>query len=323
MVYAPHWYDLNSLFNKAFGDLTVNVQGLSRGMFPLKAFHWGQKGARENFSLQIRNVVEAGYRSLGEKPVLIGECGAPMDMNKGVAFWSDDWTWQLRMMDAMITGLERSLVSFTLWNYNPDNDDVKGDDWNGENFSWFSRKRAMPSSLLYYEQTAPSLDNGARILPAVVRPYAAKTAGIPLRFEYEMTTGEFIYLWANPGLPEASPSGDQDAATVSRPPVNGHPKMMARETEVFVPSLITHGRKVVVQGLAGNDSYVYDEARQTLFVVTADVSPGGKHEIRVSVEPPLKEAFEVNSFRGDFGQRIFALIVILVAIGIGVVNARG
>jgi len=30
MVYAPHWYDLNALFSKAFGDFSVNVQGISR-----------------------------------------------------------------------------------------------------------------------------------------------------------------------------------------------------------------------------------------------------------------------------------------------------
>lgn len=78
----------------------MNVQGLSRvrrvgsadatrvliewfnvqGMFPLKAFYWGQKGARDNFSLQMRNIVEEGYKSLGETPVIIGECGVPMDM---------------------------------------------------------------------------------------------------------------------------------------------------------------------------------------------------------------------------------------------------
>jgi len=49
-------------------------------MFFLKTLYWGQRGARENYSLQIRNIVEAGYRSLGEKPVIIGECGVPMDM---------------------------------------------------------------------------------------------------------------------------------------------------------------------------------------------------------------------------------------------------
>ncbi|KAG6875023.1 hypothetical protein C0992_005525, partial [Termitomyces sp. T32_za158] len=73
-------YDLNALFAKAFGEFTVNVQGLSRGMFPLEAFYWGQGGARENFSLQIRNIVEHAHDALGEHPVIIGECGIPMDM---------------------------------------------------------------------------------------------------------------------------------------------------------------------------------------------------------------------------------------------------
>ena len=49
-------------------------------MFPLKAFYWGQLGARENYSLQIRNIVENGYQSLGELPIIIGECGVPMDL---------------------------------------------------------------------------------------------------------------------------------------------------------------------------------------------------------------------------------------------------
>ena len=104
MVYSPHWYDLYALFNKAFGDFTFNVQGLSQvrappnwsprnylndgtnrdlsqGLHLRKAIYWGQSGARENHSLQIRNIIEAGYRSLkNERPVFLGECGIPMDM---------------------------------------------------------------------------------------------------------------------------------------------------------------------------------------------------------------------------------------------------
>jgi hypothetical protein len=82
-------------------------------VFPLKAFYWGHKGARDNFATQICTLVEAGYRSLGERPVLIGECGVPMDMNSCAAFKTGDWTWQRRMMDAMITGLERANIGFT------------------------------------------------------------------------------------------------------------------------------------------------------------------------------------------------------------------
>ena len=30
MVFAPHWYDLRALFEKSFGNLTVNVQALAK-----------------------------------------------------------------------------------------------------------------------------------------------------------------------------------------------------------------------------------------------------------------------------------------------------
>lgn len=30
MIYAPHWYDLQTLFEKKLGFMTANVQGLSR-----------------------------------------------------------------------------------------------------------------------------------------------------------------------------------------------------------------------------------------------------------------------------------------------------
>ncbi|OCH85892.1 glycoside hydrolase [Obba rivulosa] len=313
MVYAPHWYDLNSLFAKAFRDFTVNVQGLSRGMFPLKAFYWGQQGARDNFSLQIRNIVEAGYRSLGEMPVIIGECGIPMDLNKGEAFKTDDWTWQLRMMDAMVTALDRSLVGFTLWNYNPDNDDHRGDDWNGENFSWFSRRRALPPSLLGYDQASSTLDNGGRILRAIVRPYPAKTAGIPLRFDYEMNTGVFTYEWVIPKTSSSAPASRLSDTSVANPPRAGHPVLKSKTTEIYMPSMLAHGEKLVVQGLAPDDEYAYDESRQTLTIELSELVPGKVHRIVVAVEPRPRAAFRVNNIWDDFGSSIAAAAFFLLA----------
>ena len=103
-------------------------------MFFLKAFYWGQKGTRDNYALQFQNLVEHGYKSLGETPVIIGECGIPMDMkyvfspcniisrytNKAVlvfdsrkeAFETENFVWHMRMMDAVISGLDRALVGF-------------------------------------------------------------------------------------------------------------------------------------------------------------------------------------------------------------------
>ncbi|KAK1234221.1 hypothetical protein PQX77_002572 [Marasmius sp. AFHP31] len=313
MVYAPHWYDLKALFEKAFGDFSVNVQGLSRGMFPLRAFYWGQKGCRDNYALQIRNIVESGYKVLGEKPVVIGECGIPMDLNKAEAFVTEDFTWQSRMMDAMLTGLERSLVGFTLWNYNPYNNDTKGDDWNGENFSWFSRGRALPPALLDYHQSSPTLDNGGRILTAVVRPYPAKTAGIPLKFEYEVTNGAFAFEWSNP-----APKPNSNAS-VSKPPLDGNGgELKAWETEIYIPHMLTQGRRVFVSGLDKEDKYFHDEERQTLFIVVSNTKPGRVHRVEVVIAPRSRPIFFVNDFWSDWGGAVagfgFATSVLVAVI---------
>jgi hypothetical protein len=150
-----------------------------------------------------------------------------------------------------------------------------------------------------------------------VRPYPAKTAGIPLRFEYEMTTGAFLFEWGVPAQEQkgAVPSAsDMGKPTVSSPPLAGHPALSATETEIYVPSFLTKGRKVIVRGLGPEDRYVYDERRQTLFVVPRDNAPGTRHRIEVSLNPPLVPAFEINDFWSDFGARVVALLVVLVGI---------
>jgi Glycoside hydrolase family 5 C-terminal domain len=229
----------------------------------------------------------------------------------------------VRMLSLIIhimINLLRSTIR--LWNYNPANNDHQGDGWNGENFSWFSRGRALPPSLLYYEQGAPSLDNGARILPAIVRPYPTKTAGIPLRFEYELTTGTFTYEWANTKADSSDSVGPAtSAAKIAGAPRSGHPQLTALETEIFVPSLITQGRKVVVQGLNSDDKFYHDESRQTLFIVARDVNPDKIHKITVSVSPPLTPAFELNGFWSEFGGRVALLVLALVIVGIIVIFA--
>jgi hypothetical protein len=82
-IYAPHWYDLHSVFNKKFsGYMTHDVQGLSRGtQNVIQASYFGARGAKRNYSFQISNVVKHGQNLLGPKPTLFGECGIPMDIN--------------------------------------------------------------------------------------------------------------------------------------------------------------------------------------------------------------------------------------------------
>ena len=204
------------------------------------------------------------------------------------------------------------LKSIRLWNYNPFNDDQKGDDWNGENFSWFSRQRALPSSLLYYEQDAVTLDNGGRILPSVVRPYPAKTAGIPLKFEYEMTTGAFMFEWENPSQNELASDSGNDTKSISNPPRQWRHALTSHETEFFIPSQLTHSRKIVVEGAEDGDRYHYDERRQTMFFVTGNNTPNHRHRIVVSVHRPPTPAFVVNDFWSDFGDRVVSATAMIV-----------
>lgn len=189
-----------------------------------------------------------------------------------------------------------------------------GDDWNGENFSWFSSQRALPPSLLDYEQTSPTLDNGGRILRSIVRPYPAKTAGIPLHFNYEMNSGKFTYEWVMPESGVSHALHAFDNASVGRPPLSDHPTLTSKETEVFYPSFLARGRKIIVTGLGNLDTYRYDETRQTLTVVVPNAQPGSVQRITVSLSPPLQAVFNVNTFWGDFGVHVGAIIVLLCAL---------
>lgn len=154
------------------------------------------------------------------------------------------------------------------------------------------------------------MDNGARILEAVVRPFPAKTAGIPLKFGYEMNTGEFTFEWCN-----ADPKSTSSSGEISNPPLNRTIPLLAKETEIFVPSLIANERDVVVEGLEASDLHHYDPTRQTLYIVTADCeTPGKKHRVRVKVRPEVRAKFEVNDFWMDHGYRVVSVGVVMLAV---------
>lgn len=202
-----------------------------------------------------------------------------------------------------------------LWNYNPYNTDERGDDWNGENFSWFSRRRASPLAELSFEQTSAGLDEGARILPAIVRPYPAKTAGIPLHFDYEMATGSLTFEWANP---EEAGSGAAvsvpGSSSVSDPPRVLQYPLRSRETEIFMPAQLTRSRTVVVGGLQKGDRWFHDAEKQTVFIVTQDTTPGVKHKIVIFVLPSPRPAFIVNDVWSDYGLYIRSSMVVMLAV---------
>jgi hypothetical protein len=102
-------------------------------MSVLKAIYFGAKGAKTNYALQIGTILRSAQLSLGNTPVIIGECGIPIDMkcvslpfgvtfdvtdvgdrfSNSKAFTTNDFSWQERMMDALMGALETNLSCFT------------------------------------------------------------------------------------------------------------------------------------------------------------------------------------------------------------------
>ena len=137
-----------------------------------------------------------------------------------------------------------------------------------------------------------------------------------MSFEYEMTMGRLVFEWVTP---EAHRNNvdlkpKTNVHTAFDPPLFGHPVLKSRETEIYLPSRLTHGRRLVVRGLLEGDRWVYDEARQTLFVVVKDTEGGRRHRVEVEVRPTPRVAFDVNDFWMDFGGHFFGLGIIAVAV---------
>jgi hypothetical protein len=80
--------------------------------------------------------------------------------------------------------MDDSLLSYTLWNYTPDNTNAHGDQWNGEDLSIFSRDQ---------QRHPQDINSGGRALEAVVRPYARATAGEPLRMSFDINKITFEF----------------------------------------------------------------------------------------------------------------------------------
>ncbi len=125
-----------------------------------------------------------------QRPVLIGEIGIAFDYEGSASTASQrvpaygpggDFHQQTLALDVSLRALEENLLSFTLWNYTPDNTNARGDLWNDEDLSVYSNDQR---SSLYYPNPN-SVHAGGRALPALVRPHLRKVCGVPLRSSFD------------------------------------------------------------------------------------------------------------------------------------------
>jgi hypothetical protein len=221
MAYAPHWYD----------GFVLALKRYSRWL--AADFHTGRLvlgpgRIRRSFAAQLSRFKREAAERLSDAPVLIGEFGIPFDLQEGRAYRSRDFGAQIQAMDRTLRALEDTLLSGALWNYTADNTNARGDQWNGEDLSIFSRD----------QQSDPAdIHSGGRALPAAVRPYARKIAGEPLRMAFHVRRRVFEFEFRH-------------AAGVSEP------------TEVFAPSC-HYPQGCVVE--VSDGTYALDRAQQTLY----------------------------------------------------------
>jgi hypothetical protein len=219
IVYAPHWYDISVLLFKRFiSFIALDMQGhlLVRP---------GQIEA--SFELELAHLKEEAARKLGGVPTLIGEFGIPFDLQGKKAYRTGNFRVQEAAMDRSIIPMDENLLSYTLWNYTADNSNRYGDQWNDEDLSIFSRD----------QQTNPQdINSGGRALGAVVRPYACKVAGEPLRMTFDRKRRAFEFEFR-------------------------HDPAVTAPTEVYVPNYQYPGGYTVD---VSDGTYQADPAKQTV-----------------------------------------------------------
>ena len=177
LVYAPHFYDGMTLFTRRFNP------HLNFDLFDRRPLI-GESSIRAYLSEQIGRFRRYADQALGDVPIVVGEFGVPMNLNGADAFHTCDFSNQADALDYNLRALDDCLLNHTLWNYSPDNTNERGDQWNNEDLSIFSRD----------QQSDPSdIDSGGRALSAVVRPYAGKVAGTPLNMRFDRRRGLFTF----------------------------------------------------------------------------------------------------------------------------------
>ena len=265
LVYAPHFYDGITLFTRRFHP-QLNFDFST--MRPLI----GENSIRRYFSRQFGNFRRYAQEAMGDVPILVGEFGIPFDMNGAAAYHSGDFSRQAQALDYNLRALDDNLLSYTLWNYTPDNSNAHGDQWNNEDLSIFSRD----------QQSNPAdINSGGRALSAVVRPYARKIAGEPLSMRFDMQSGAFTFSFR-------------------------HDSEIEEPTEIFLPnSQYPAGCRVEVSD--GEYEALHDEQR----IIYRHSEAQDEHTIRISSNtPPPPERSPQDKWM-IVGLAVFILLLLL------------
>lgn len=141
VVYAPHFYDGLTLMLKRWSSWNVDVLGILRGRYshPAFAVKIGPTAVRKCLAEQLGEMKKEGLEHMGPIPLVMTETGMPFDMDDKAAYASGDYSSQLKALDANMNAVDQADINVTMWAYTVNNNHQWGDEWNGEDFAFWSR----------------------------------------------------------------------------------------------------------------------------------------------------------------------------------------
>jgi len=183
VVFAPHWYDDLVLAKKHFSPWMAVDSARMKVVLGLGA-------VRRSLRKQLSRLLRVARERAGGIPTLLAEFGTPFDLDRRGAYRTGDFSAQENALDRSFAAIEENLLSCAIWNYCADNTNARGDQWNAEDLSIFSRDQRTE---------AADINSGGRALRAFVRPYPRATAGEIVRMRFDMRRRVFeLVLRHNP-----------------------------------------------------------------------------------------------------------------------------
>ncbi|KZT11183.1 glycoside hydrolase family 5 protein [Laetiporus sulphureus 93-53] len=172
--YAAHYYDGLTLVTRHWSWINADALGLMRGKYSstLAAVKIGEPAIRKSIQEQL-GMLKDDAPILGAYPTIIGEIGVPFDMDGKKAYgytdggkYKGDFSSQQKALDASLNAADGpNALSYTVWNYCPDNSHMWGDQWDMEDLSIWSpddlRPNGGPKMELSDASSAALLKKGA------------------------------------------------------------------------------------------------------------------------------------------------------------------
>lgn len=241
-VWAKHWYEPSSIIMQKFRKyIAIGPKGIP-------TFNLSSSSSR--LSSCDAKVLKEFKDEANNSPTLIGETGIPFNMIPS-PFKSNDFRQCSYALNTMLDAHDKALLSYTLWNYCPINENKFGDHWNKEDFSIFSLSQITDET---------DLNSGGRSLDVIVRPYPLRVAGKPTKISFKPYSRRKTFTL----------EFEVDQAVTSN------------ETIIFLPQFQYHSSKrITVQVTSGR--FDLDWENQTLLYFHDITSDLLKHKITVEL----------------------------------------